>query len=129
MRRTCAAPSRSTRARVKAASGLGRILIARGDTDEAVELLRAFEGDFEAAGLLARARLIGDPNLDLSPAFTAWDEGRTEDALNDLQDAVSADDGTHRDDLRRVMVAIFTELGPESELARDHRRRLALALT
>ena len=43
----------------QAAVGLGRILIARGDTDEAVELLGAFEGDFEAAGLLARARLSG----------------------------------------------------------------------
>ena len=109
--------------------GLGRILIARGDTDEAVELLGAFEGDFTAAGLLARARLTGDPDLDLAAAFAAWDEGRIEDALNDLQETVAADDGTHRDDLRRVMVAIFTELGPESELARDHRRRLALALT
>ena len=113
----------------KAAVGLGRILIARGDTDEAVELLGAFEGDFEAAGLLARARLVGDETLDLSPAFGAWDEGNHEQALEALQEAVAADDGEHRDDLRRVMVAIFTELGPESELAREHRRRLALALT
>ena len=30
--------------------------------------------------------------------------------------------------LRRVMVAIFTELGAEHELAREHRRRLASAL-
>ena len=113
----------------KAAVGLGRILIARGDTDEAVELLGAFEADFEAAGLLARARLVGDEALDLSPAFEAWDDGNHEQALDALQEAVAADDGEHRDDLRRVMVAIFTELGPESELAREHRRRLALALT
>ena len=38
-------------------------------------------------------------------------------------------EGDARDRLRRVMVAIFTELGPESDLARQHRRRLALALT
>ncbi len=113
----------------QAAIALGRILIGRGDTDEAVELLAPFEVDFEAAGLLARARLEGDPESGLETAFAAWDEGRHEAALEELQAAVAGADGERRDDLRRVMVAIFTELGPESELARDHRRRLALALT
>lgn len=114
----------------QAAIALGRILIARGDTDEAVELLGPFETDFEAAGLLARARMQGDPEVDLAGAFEAWDEGRHDDALEQLQAAVAGEqDAERRDDLRRVMVAIFTELGPESELARDHRRRLALALT
>ena len=113
----------------RAAVALGRILISRGDTDEAVELLGPFETDFEAAGLLARARLLGDPEVDLGSAFEAWDEGSHEAALEQLQTAIAEDDGERRDDLRRVMVAIFTELGPASELARDHRRRLALALT
>ncbi len=113
----------------QAAIALGRILIGRGETDEAVELLAPFEVDFEAAGLLARARLEGDPESGLETAFAAWDEGRHEAALEELQAAVAGADGERRDDLRRVMVAIFTELGPESELARDHRRRLALALT
>jgi hypothetical protein len=31
--------------------------------------------------------------------------------------------------VRRVMVAIFTELGADHPLAREHRRRLAAALT
>jgi Tetratricopeptide repeat len=34
-----------------------------------------------------------------------------------------------RDEIRRVMVAIFTELGPADSLAREHRRRLAAMLS
>jgi thioredoxin-like negative regulator of GroEL len=33
-----------------------------------------------------------------------------------------------RDLIRRVMVALFTELGPDDPLAREHRRRLSAAL-
>ena len=40
-----------------AAAALGRILLSRGETDAAIELLEPFEGDFLAAGLAARARL------------------------------------------------------------------------
>ena len=52
---------------------LGRILLARGDTAEALELLDGTVGDFVLDGLAARARLAGDE--DLAPAFTAWDDG------------------------------------------------------
>ena len=110
-----------------AAVALARILIGRGENDEAARLLEPFEGDFSAAGLAARARCADD--ADLSPAFHSWDEGRHEAALELLQAAVAEADGERRDEIRRIMVAIFTELGPESELAREHRRRLALALT
>ena len=37
-------------------------------------------------------------------------------------------DPDRRDLIRKVMVAIFTELGPTIDLAREHRRRLAAAL-
>ena len=37
-------------------------------------------------------------------------------------------DPERRDLVRRVMVAIFTELGPDDPLAREHRRRLSAAL-
>ena len=112
----------------RAAIGLGRILIARGETAEAATLLAPFEADFVAAGLAARAELA-EAGAGPDDAFDAWDEGRHEAALEALQTAVGAAEGEDRDRLRRVMVAIFTELGPESELARNHRRRLALALT
>jgi putative thioredoxin len=117
---------------VKAATGLARILLARGDSAAAAELLDPFEGDFVAAGLGARAALEVEEAVDpaLAAAFAAWDAGEHAEALEALQGSVSAAaEQERRDQLRRVMVAIFTELGPESDLARDHRRRLALALT
>jgi putative thioredoxin len=120
-----------------AARKLGRALLERGDTDEALELLDRFPGDFEAEGLAARVRLlaqVGEDRTDgagmLSRAFAAWDAGDLEDALEALQTALSeADDPERRDLLRRVMVAIFTELGADHPVAREHRRRLAAALT
>jgi putative thioredoxin len=120
-----------------AARKLGRLLLDRGDTDEALELLDRFPGDFEAEGLTARVRLladIGEARTDgagtLSRAFEAWDTGDLERALDGLQEVVAeTDDPERRDQLRRVMVAIFTELGADHPLAREHRRRLASALT
>ena len=64
-----------------------------------------------------------------SAAFEAWDEGDHETALERLQEAIAAEpDAERRDLIRRVMVAIFTELGADDPLAREHRRRLAAAL-
>jgi thioredoxin-like negative regulator of GroEL len=111
------------------ATALARLLLARGDADEALELLEPFEHDFMAAGLAARAKLTvhGDP--DLGGAFAAWDRGDHAAALEELQQALAvASDADVRDELRKVMIAIFTELGPASDLAREHRRRLAAAL-
>jgi putative thioredoxin len=111
-----------------AAVALARLLVERGELDEAEGLLEPLGHDFRAAGLGARIALTragGQPE----DAFEAWDEGDYERALELLQEALtSAPDPTERDLVRRVMVAIFTELGPESELASRHRRRLASAL-
>jgi thioredoxin-like negative regulator of GroEL len=104
-------------------------LIARGEPGEALELLEPAAGDFLAEGLAARARLTLAGEDDLAPAFEAWDEGDHGRALELLQDALAAsDDPEARDLLRRAMVGIFTELGPDDPLAREHRRRLAAAL-
>jgi putative thioredoxin len=103
---------------------LGRLLLRRGDTQEALELLDAAAGDFVADGLAARARLAGDPELD--GAFRDWDAGDRAAALEVLQRAL--EDPGRRDLVRRVMVAIFTELGADDPLAREHRRRLSAAL-
>ncbi|MEK6328435.1 MAG: tetratricopeptide repeat protein [Actinomycetota bacterium] len=119
-----------------AARKLGRLLLQRGEASEALELLDGVQGDFEAEGLAARARLASEIGSDgatessaLSRGFSAWDAGDLEQALESLQEAiVDTGDPEHLDLVRRVMVAIFTELGADHPLAREHRRRLAAAL-
>ncbi len=118
-----------------AAVGLGRILLGRGETEAALELFEPLAGDFLAEGLAARAHLepanghSDEAPAEISAAFAAWDSGDFETALERLQEAIAAEDDTDRRDLiRRVMVGIFTELGADHALARDHRRRLAAAL-
>jgi putative thioredoxin len=121
---------------VDAARRLGRLLLGRGDTAEARELLEAFDGDFLAEGLAARARLVAadgngaeEDRSGLAAAFAAWDAGNHAAALEALEGALTdADDPERRDDIRKVMVAIFTELGADHPLAREYRRRLAAAL-
>jgi putative thioredoxin len=117
----------------QAAVGLGRLLLKRGDTDEASQVLNGFPHDFVADGLAARAELSlaqnGASSDELQSAFAAWDEGDPGTALEKLQDVLGAEQDPKRKDLlRRVMVAIFTELGADHPLAREHRRRLAAAL-
>jgi putative thioredoxin len=116
----------------QAAVGLGRLLLQRGETDEASEILKAFPHDFVADGLAARAELSSSNGAtadELQAGFAAWDEGDPEQALEKLQGALSSEQDPERKDLlRRVMVAIFTELGADHPLAREHRRRLAAAL-
>jgi len=116
-----------------AAVALARLLLARGEDAEALELLRPFPSDFVADGLAARVELAsaaeGDGAGRVADAFSAWDEGEPGRALELLQEELTdAEDKEHRDRLRRVMVAIFTELGADHPLAREHRRRLAAAL-
>jgi putative thioredoxin len=113
-------------AHAEAATALARLLIARGETDDALAVLEPLPHNFRADGLRARARLAGDPDADA--AFEAWDAGDTATALDRLQGAFAAAEGDKRDSVRQVMVAIFTELGADDPLAREHRRRLSAAL-
>ncbi|MBA3262804.1 MAG: tetratricopeptide repeat protein [Thermoleophilaceae bacterium] len=103
---------------------LARLLLRRGDSGDALSLLDGVTGDFVAEGLAARARLAGDE--DLAPAFEAWDRADPATALELLQAALA--DPQRSDDIRKVMVAIFTELGADDPLAREYRRRLSAAL-
>jgi len=106
---------------------LGKLLLQRGDSGEATELLQGAPGDFVADGLLARAALAGDEQL--AAAFEAWDSGDRAAALERLQEAIQQEDDPERKDLiRRLMVGLFTELGADDPLAREHRRRLSSAL-
>ena len=90
-----------------AAAGLGRILLARGDTGEALELLEPLRGDFLAEGLAARARLSQanggeEPDPRLATAFAAWDAGDFETALETLQELIGEADDAERRDLIRA---------------------------
>ena len=115
-------------ARADAAVPLARILLGRGDVDGALALLKDVPGSFAADGLAARISLERrEPSLDLGDAFAALDAGDEEQALELLIGALPSADGA-KDDIRRVVVGILDELGVDSQLARDSRRRLASAL-
>jgi putative thioredoxin len=114
--------------RADAAVPLARILLARGDADGALALVKQVPGSFAADGLAARIELQRrEPPLDLGDAFAALDAGDQEQALDLLIGALPSADGA-KDDIRRVVVGILDELGVDNQLARDSRRRLASAL-
>jgi putative thioredoxin len=113
--------------RADAAVPLARVLVKRGERDEARRLLSAVPGSFAADGLVARIELQEKGQPDLSEAFLALDEGDHRHALDLLLGSLATADGA-RDDVRRVIVGILEELGVEDPLARESRRRLAAAL-
>jgi putative thioredoxin len=115
--------------RADAAVPLARILLSRGDADGALALVKEVPGSFAADGLAARIHLQRGDGLadELRDAFAALDAGDQEKALDLLIGALPTADGA-KDDIRRVVVGILDELGVESQLARDSRRRLASAL-
>jgi putative thioredoxin len=110
-----------------AAVALARILLDRGEAEEADRVLAPVVGSFAADGLRARMRLTGDERLDLTGAFSALDDGRHPDALAALIAAIPGSDGA-RDDVRAVVVGVLDELGADSPVAREYRRKLAAAL-
>ena len=108
---------------------LAGLLLGRGENEEAARITEPLAAtDLVASGLNARATLAasGDP---ATAAFEAWDSGDHDAAMEAIQAEVPGADPDRRDLLRRVMVGWFTELGPESELASGHRRRLSSALS
>jgi putative thioredoxin len=114
--------------RADAAVPLARLLLGRGDVDEALQLVEPFAGDFGAEGLAARIRLEQGEDPAVQEAFAAIDAGEVEAGLDKLLEALGASaDGT-REDLRRAIVGVLDELGTEDPRARGYRRLLATAL-
>jgi len=113
--------------RADAAVQLARILLGRGEAEEALQVLGRVPASFTADGLAARIKLERDAQPDFSDAFAALDEGDQERALDILLNALPSADGS-RDDIRRVVVGVLDELGVDHPLARESRRRLAAAL-
>ena len=111
--------------RADAAVPLAKLLLARGEREEAQRVLESVVGDFQADGIKARLRL--EDSAELADAFKAIDDGDTERAIDLLIDAIPSSDG-HKDDIRQVVVALLDELGVDHPTAREARRRLASAL-
>ena len=120
--------------RADAATSLGRTLLERGDLQEALDVLDRVKGDFAAEGLAAQARLrLSDdsPNGTLTAGLDALAAGNHEQALEQLITAlenVDGEDDELRDQIRRIIVGTFNELGNDHPLSREYRRKLAAAL-
>ncbi len=112
--------------RADAALPLARLLHARGEDEQALELLERVPGSFAADGFRARIGLERD-HPELAAAFAALDAGDQQQGLGLLLAALPSADGS-RDELRRVIVGVLDELGVEHPLARETRRKLAAAL-
>ncbi|MDQ6817396.1 MAG: tetratricopeptide repeat protein [Actinomycetota bacterium] len=121
--------------RAEAAVPLARLLHERGETDDALAILRDVPGSFAADGLAARIKLEreaanSDRDAGLREAFAALDSGEHERALELLMQALAANGAANgsRDQLRKVVVGVLDELGVDHPLARATRRQLASML-
>jgi len=113
---------------------LARKRLERAAEDDALTAVEGHEGDFAADGIAAR---IGLARAGIAAgAFKALDRGERDAALDALLDALDeirrSREGEERDDLReqlrRAIIGILSEAGPDDPTARDYRRRLAAAL-
>jgi putative thioredoxin len=115
-----------------AATALARMLLERGEAQEALELLENVAGNFEAEGLAARARLTtsgaADDLTDLREGLDALSAGDYERGLERLEAALGVAQDDTREQIRKAMVGVFSELGADHALAREYRRKLAAAL-
>ena len=129
MRRRCAARSSSSPRAPTPPCRWPESCYARGDPDGALALLREVPGSFAADGLAARIALERrEPALGLWPRRSPPSTPAiSERALDLFIGALPSADGA-KDDIRRVVVGILDELGVDSPLARESRRRLASAL-
>jgi len=124
--------------RADIAVALAKARLERGAADEALEAVEGHEGDFAAAGIAARVRLV---KLGIgSEGFAALDRGEREVAFDALIEELQQTQGNNwsagglsaedlRDLLRRAVVGVLSELDPGDPKAREYRRKLAAALS
>jgi putative thioredoxin len=112
--------------RPDAVLALARLLLERGDREQALAVAEGAPGSFQADGLGARIRLE-QAGAAPAPALRALDDGDTREGLELLLEALAGADGS-REDLRRLIVGELDALGPEHPLAREIRRRLAATI-
>jgi putative thioredoxin len=112
--------------RADIAVALAKARLERGAEEEALEAVKSHEGDFAAEGIAARVRLAKEGVG--TEAFAALDRGHREAALDALLGELDGTSEDTREDLRRTIVGILSELDPADPLAREYRKRLAAAL-
>ncbi len=118
--------------RADIAVALARKRLERGAEDEALGAVEEHGGDFAAEGIAARVGLVKAGVA--TEAFEALDRGDREAALDALLAALEEVDPsqdvteTAREQLRRAVVGILTDLPPTDPTAVTYRRRLATAL-
>jgi putative thioredoxin len=111
-----------------AALGLARILLDRGESEEARQLASPHRPDPEAERVLARLQVEGwaddaEPGA-LGDAKRLAAARRWRDALDGMLEALAE----NRDAAREAMVTVLAALGDEDPLVREYRRKLASAL-
>ena len=111
-----------------AAIGLARILVERGDDDEARDLVTPLLPDTDAERILSAIRVKGwaSETADgvLGVAKRAAAAGRWAEALDGMLTALADD----REAAREAMVDVFGVLGPDDPLVGTYRAKLAAAL-
>jgi putative thioredoxin len=111
-----------------AAVGLARILLERGDLDEAEQLLTKHRPDPEAEKLLATIALRrwADAQADgvLGEAKRVVASGDVSGGLAGLLQALDED----RDAARDAMITVFTAVGDDDPIVQEYRRLLSAAL-
>lgn len=112
--------------RADIAVALAKARLERGAEEEALAAVEPHEGDFAAEGIAARVRLAKEGVG--TEAFAALDRGHREAALDALLAQLDGADEETREDLRRIVVGILSEVDPADPVAREHRKRLAAAL-
>ena len=115
--------------RTDARIALAHILINEGEPQEAAEVLAPAEHDPVAAGLLARTRLQNSDVPDIQAGLAAIGRQDWQQAFASLVDAVTAaTDRNTKDDLRKLLIGQFRELGDTHPLVPEYRKRLARAI-
>ncbi len=112
--------------RAEIAVALARARLERGAEDEALEAVDGHEGDFAAEGIAARIGLAREGIG--KEAFASLDRGHRKAALDALLAEVPNAGEETREQIRRAVVGILSELDPADPTAREYRRRLATAL-
>jgi putative thioredoxin len=108
--------------------GLARILVDRGEDEEAEALARPLLPDPEAERILARVAVRGWAHRDgegpLGFAKALAGKGAWREALDGMLHALAED----REAARAAMLEVFAVLGEDDPLVQEYRRKLAQAL-